>query len=152
MISFSLICKNIHEFEGWFRTSEDYEIQLKKGLISCPNCNNTSIQKALMAPAVKSSKKFNDNFINKKNDNSNNLENKAAIGDNDLRVALRNIRTYVEKNCENVGDNFANEARLISQGKRKARGIYGKVGNKEAEKLLDEGIEISAVPWIKDDA
>jgi hypothetical protein len=152
MINFSLICKNNHEFEGWFRTSEDYEIQLKKGLISCPNCNNTSIQKALMAPAVKSSKKFNDNLVNKKNDNSNNLENKAAIGDSDLRVALRNIRTYVEKNCENVGDNFANEARLISQGKKKERGIYGKVDNKEAEKLLDEGIDISAVPWIKDDA
>ena len=105
-----------------------------------------------MAPAVKSSKKFNDKFSNKKNGNSNNLDNKAVIGDNDLRMALRNIRSYVEKNCENVGDNFANEARLISKGKKKARGIYGKVDNKEAEKLLDEGIEISAVPWIKDDA
>mgnify|MGYP001319386042 FL=1 len=152
MISFSLICKNNHEFEGWFRTSEDYELQLKKGLISCPSCNNTAIQKALMAPAVKSSKKLNNNFIDNKNVNSNNLENKAVIGDNDLRMALRNIRTYVEKNCDNVGDDFANEARLISKGKKKARGIYGKVDNKEAEKLLDEGIEISAVPWIKDDA
>ena len=148
MISFSLICENNHKFEGWFRTSEDYEFQLKKNLISCPNCNNTVIQKALMAPAVKSSKKLND----KKNENSNNLDNKAVIGDNDLRMALRNIRRYVEKSCENVGDNFANEARLISKGKKKARGIYGKVDNKEAEKLLDEGIEISAVPWIKDDA
>ena len=152
MISFSLICKNNHEFEGWFRTSEDYEFQLKKNLISCPNCNNTFIQKALMAPAVKSSKKLNDKFSDKKNENSNNLDNKAVVGDNDLRMALRNIRSYVEKNCENVGDNFANEARLISKGKKKARGIYGKVDSKEAEKLLDEGIEISAVPWLKDDA
>ena len=152
MISFSLICKNNHEFEGWFRTSEDYELQLKKGLISCPSCNNTAIHKALMAPAVKSSKKLNDKLSDKKDENSNNLDNKAVIGDNDLRMALRNIRSYVEKNCENVGDNFANEARLISKGKKKARGIYGKVDNKEAEKLLDEGIEISAVPWIKDDA
>tara|TARA_E500000178_G_scaffold59941_1_gene56517 strand:+ start:244 stop:702 length:459 start_codon:yes stop_codon:yes gene_type:complete len=152
MISFSLICKNNHEFEGWFRTSEDYELQLKKNLISCPNCNNTVIQKALMAPAVKSSKKSNDNLIDKKIKNSINLDNKAVIGDNDLRMALRSIRAYVEKNCENVGDNFANEARLISKGKKKARGIYGKVNNKEAEKLLDEGIEINAVPWIKDDA
>ena len=152
MISFSLICKNNHEFEAWFRTSEDYEFQLKKNLISCPNCSNTVIQKALMAPAVKSSKKSNDKFSDKKNENSNNLDNKAVIGDNELRMALRNIRTYVEKNCENVGNNFANEARLISKGKKQARGIYGKVDNKEAEKLLDEGIEISALPWIKDDA
>ena len=152
MISFSLICKNNHEFEGWFRTSEDYEFQLKKNLISCPNCSNTVIQKALMAPAVKSSKKLNNKLNDKKNQNSNNLDNKSVIGDNDLRMALRNIRTYVEKNCENVGDKFANEARLISKGKKKPRGIYGKVDNKEAEKLLDEGIEITAVPWIKDDA
>ena len=148
MINYSLICKQEHKFEGWFRTSEDYEIQLKKNLISCPNCNNTVIQKALMAPAVKSSKKLND----KKNETSNNLDNKAVIGDSDLRMALRNIRTYVEKNCENVGDKFANEARLISKGKKKPRGIYGKVDKNEAEKLLDEGIEITAVPWIKDDA
>jgi len=57
MINFSLICKKNHEFEGWFRTSEDYDSQIKQGLISCPFCNDTSISKALMAPAVRSSKK-----------------------------------------------------------------------------------------------
>ena len=42
MISFSLKCENNHQFEGWFRSSVDYEDQVKKGLISCPNCNNIS--------------------------------------------------------------------------------------------------------------
>ena len=48
MISFSLKCENNHQFEGWFRSSVDYEDQVKKGLISCPNCNNKKISKALL--------------------------------------------------------------------------------------------------------
>ena len=58
MISFSLKCENNHQFECWFRSSLDYEDQVKKGFISCPTCNNKKISKALMAPAVRSSKKL----------------------------------------------------------------------------------------------
>ena len=53
---------------------------------------------------------------------------------------------------KNVGDNFANEARLISKGEAKNRNIYGKVSSKEAENLKDEGIEVTSIPWIKDDS
>ena len=56
MINYSLICKQEHKFEGWFRTSEDYEEQARKGLVSCPTCHDKEISKALMAQAVKSSK------------------------------------------------------------------------------------------------
>ena len=153
MINFSLICEKNHEFEGWFRTSEDYESQIKQGLISCPFCNDTSISKALMAPAVRSSKKtYAETLPTHKNEKNNKIENKSLIKDDNIRVALRNFRSYIEKNCEDVGDNFAKEARLISKGESKERSIYGKVNNKDAEKLLDEGIEITAIPWIKDDA
>ena len=153
MINFSLICEKNHEFEGWFRTSEDYESQIKQGLISCPFCNDTSISKALMAPAVRSSKKTHvKKFPSHKNEKNKKIENKSLIKDDNIRVALRNFRSYIEKNCEDVGDNFAKEARLISKGESKERSIYGKVNNKDAEKLLDEGIEITPIPWIKDDA
>jgi len=153
MINFSLICKKNHEFEGWFRTSEDYESQIKQGLISCPFCNDTSISKALMAPAVRSSKKKHvEKLPSHKNETNNKIENKSLIKDDNIRVALRNFRSYIEKNCEDVGDNFAKDARLISKGESKERSIYGKVNNEDAEKLLDEGIEINAIPWIKDDA
>ena len=153
MISFSLICEKNHEFEGWFRTSEDFESQIKQGLISCPFCNNASISKALMAPTVRSSKKTQlEKLPSHKYEKNKKIENKSLIKDDNIRVALRNFRSYIEKNCEDVGDNFAKEARLISKGESKERSIYGKVNNKDAEKLLDEGIEITAIPWIKDDA
>ena len=153
MINFSLICQKNHEFEGWFRTSKDYDSQIKQGLISCPFCNDTSISKALMAPAVRSSNKTHvETLPSIKNEKNKKIENKSLIKDDNIRVALRNFRSYIEKNCEDVGDNFAKEARLISKGESKERSIYGKVNNKDAEKLLDEGIEITAIPWIKDDA
>ena len=153
MINFSLKCEKNHEFEGWFRTSEDYESQIKQGLISCPFCNETSISKALMAPTVRSSKKTHvETLPSHKNEKNKKIENKSLIKNDNIRVALRNFRSYIEKNCEDVGDNFAKEARLISKGESKERSIYGKVDNKDAEKLLDEGIEITAIPWIKDDA
>ena len=153
MINFSLKCEKNHEFEGWFRTSEDYESQIKQGLVSCPFCNVKSISKALMAPAVRSSKKTHvETQPSHNNEKNKKIENKSLIKDDNIRVALRNFRSYIEKNCEDVGDNFAKEARLISKGESKERSIYGKVNNKDAEKLLDEGIEITAIPWIKDDA
>ena len=62
------------------------------------------------------------------------------------------LQRDLQKNCENVGDNFANEARLISKGEAKNRNIYGKVSSKEAENLKDEGIEVTSIPWIKDDS
>ena len=153
MISFSLKCENNHQFEGWFRSSDDYEDQEKNGLISCPTCNNKKISKALMAPTVKSSKKLDKKTVNNNpTDNLNGADKKVVAGDYDIRQALSSLRTYVEKNCENVGDNFANEARLISKGEAKNRNIFGKVSSKEAENLKDEGIEVTSIPWIKDDS
>ena len=99
MISFSLKCENNHQFEGWFRSSVDYEDQVKKGLISCPNCNNKKISKALMSPAVRSSKKLDKKTVNNNPiDNLSGADKKVVAGDYDIRQALRSLRSYVEKN------------------------------------------------------
>ena len=73
-------------------------------------------------------------------------------GHDQIKSTLRMIRSYVEKNCENVGENFAKEARLINEGASKPRGIYGKASKQEAEELIDEGIDLTAIPWVKDDS
>ena len=43
----------------------------------------------------------------------------------ELREALLKVREQVEKNCEHVGDKFAEEARKIHYGESDKRGIYG---------------------------
>ena len=52
MIRFSLRCTSDHEFEGWFRSGDSFEAQQQAGEIACPECGDTHIEKALMAPAI----------------------------------------------------------------------------------------------------
>ncbi|WP_375573019.1 DUF1178 family protein [Ahrensia marina] len=52
MISYSLRCSNNHAFDGWFRGSDDFDMQVEGGLLQCPVCGDASISKALMAPNV----------------------------------------------------------------------------------------------------
>ena len=56
MISFTLRCSNDHVFDGWFRGGDDYERQLRNGLLTCPVCGDATIAKALMAPNVSTSR------------------------------------------------------------------------------------------------
>ena len=50
MILFTLRCARGHQFEGWFRDGDGFEAQQKVGAISCPECGETNVEKAVMAP------------------------------------------------------------------------------------------------------
>ena len=39
-----------HQFEGWFRDGDGFEAQQKAGEISCPECGEAKVEKAVMAP------------------------------------------------------------------------------------------------------
>ncbi len=52
MIRFSLQCSAAHRFDGWFRSGDDFLTQQKRGLLACPECGTTSVEKALMTPSV----------------------------------------------------------------------------------------------------
>ena len=66
----------------------------------------------------------------------------------ELRAMLRHLRTEIEKNCDYVGADFAEEARKIHHGEAEARGIFGEASEEEAEALREEGIEIGHIPWV----
>ena len=59
MIKYKLRCKCEHEFEGWFPSGKEYTKQKNKGMIQCPMCDSTAVDKAIMSPAVKTGKKGN---------------------------------------------------------------------------------------------
>ena len=52
MILFTLRCARRHQFEGWFRDGDGFEAQQKAGRISCPECGETKVEKAVMAPRL----------------------------------------------------------------------------------------------------
>src|SRR5262245_31429922 len=45
MIVFDLLCAEGHRFEGWFSSADDFDSQKKRGLLSCPACASSAIQR-----------------------------------------------------------------------------------------------------------
>lgn len=135
MISFDLRCNEGHVFEGWFGSSADYESQRDSGLVSCPLCGDSGVTKAPMAPNVAPSR-----------------ETPQRNGDKPTQAQafalLRQLRSYVEKNADYVGEAFAEEARRIHYGEVDERGIYGETTEEEAEELREEGIAVARIPWL----
>ena len=52
MIRYSLACAEAHAFESWFPSGEAFELQRDRGLVACPFCGSTAVEKQIMAPAV----------------------------------------------------------------------------------------------------
>ena len=59
---------------------------------------------------------------------------------------LQNLRKFVEKNFEFVGNNFANKVREVYYDKKSKKNIYGTTTPEEKEELKEEGIELLSVP------
>jgi hypothetical protein len=135
MIRFSLRCASGHEFEAWFQSGEGYEVQLQAGEIACPDCADTHVEKALMAPSIGRSRQAG-----------------PPISPAQMRQMLVHMRKQVEQNCDYVGPQFAEEARKIHYGEVDPRGIYGEATDVESKELTEEGIEFGRIPWVAPDA
>ena len=48
---------------------------------------------------------------------------------------------------KNVGDNFPREARSLHYVKKTSKGIYGRATPEETAELLEEGIDVTTIPW-----
>ena len=133
MIKYNLICKCGNTFESWFSSSSEFDFLCKKKLIKCIYCESSVVKKTVMAPNLssKSNKVFKKTKLEKK-----------------IKKQLLDFRKYIEKNCKNVGENFTREARSIHYDKKISQSIYGKATAEEATELLEEGIEVTTIPWV----
>jgi hypothetical protein len=129
MIRYDLRCENDDEFEAWFGSMADYDKQAAAGLIECPHCASTRIEKAPMAPAVRTSRK------------------KEAQKERAVAMAMAaKVREHIKDNFDYVGDKFADEARKMHSGESEERAIWGETTPEQAEALAEEGIPASPLP------
>lgn len=152
MILYTLHCPADHRFEAWFKDSAAYERQAKRGLISCPVCHSSAIDRAPMAPRIAKGKavQMAEAPAAEAPAPENTAPNPADTGGMSVAASpelMKALRDVVEKHCENVGDRFAEEARRMHYGEAKERGIYGRSTPDETKELLDEGIEVMPLPW-----
>ncbi len=139
MIVFDLKCSNDHEFETWFPSSEAFDKQRKAKKVVCPVCNDTKVDKALMAPSVSGTKKKGEKAVH--------LSSKGEEQVGKYMAALKEIRQKVEENSDYVGDKFPEEARKIHYGETEERSIHGEATDEEAAELVEEGIDVQKIPW-----
>lgn len=138
MIVYNLKCQNDHTFEVWFRNSTDYTDQVAAKEVQCPMCESTSVGKALMAPNIGARKSGKQPYV------------QAA---SQMHQMMREMHKRITENCDYVGDTFAKEARAIHEGSAEERGIYGEATAEEASELIEDGIEVAAIPTLpKSDA
>jgi hypothetical protein len=148
MIHYQLRCSADHAFDGWFRDSAAFDEQSARGLVTCPACGATDVVRALMAPAVGRGRAAPAQVEAVPESPPAPQPTVGGPLPDQVRAALQRLRAEVEKRCENVGDRFAEEARLIHSGESPARGIYGEATPEQAERLADEGIEVAQIPWL----
>lgn len=180
MIRYSLVCDIGHDFEGWFRNSDDFDGQSGRGLVACPACGSTTIRKGLMAPSVATARARDARAHAQPSATGSDQApadgpaqdgaartrpevpdagpalQQTALMPRDLQArelleALRQARARIIGNSEDVGENFAEEARRIHYGEAAERSIFGKTSPKDAEALLDEGISVFPLPDLPDD-
>lgn len=60
--------------------------------------------------------------------------------------AVNSLRDHVTDNFEDVGTEFADEARKIHYGEADERGIYGEATDDEVLELDEEGVEFFRLP------
>ncbi|MBT3180994.1 MAG: DUF1178 family protein, partial [Deltaproteobacteria bacterium] len=126
MYALDLICSNGHKFESWFRNRASFEEQQMEDLITCPHCNDNNI-KQIISPAR----------IGKHQDDKNNSQKVDSP-----KVDPEKVVEFMEKNFDDVGKDFPEEALRIHLGESEKRCIRGTATPGEEIELKEEGVPI----------
>ncbi len=139
MIVFDLGCGNNHRFEGWFASSDDFERQLGRKLISCPLCGNANVVRLPHAAYIKTG---GSDRAPRAEATAVTSQQYANVG----REVLTRLIEHIIENTEDVGAEFPEEARKIHYREAPDRRIRGTASREEVEELKEEGIEVVALP------
>jgi hypothetical protein len=123
MIVFDLQCRDGGEtFEVWFRSGSDYDAQRTSGLVECPFCGSSNVDKAPMAPRL------------------------PRKGSADPLAKLAAIQAEMLKGSRWVGDAFPATARAMHAGEVDREQVHGNATIEQAKALADEGVPVAPLP------
>ena len=132
MIRYALRCDHDHSFDSWFGSSADFDRLRAADMVACAVCGSTAVTKELMTPGI----------------SAQSAERPLSAPASPAEQALLELRRRIEATAENVGRDFAGEARRIHDGEAPERAIYGEARPSEARALIEDGIEIAPLPWL----
>jgi hypothetical protein len=127
---YNLSCEHDHRFEGWFSSEEDFSTQLMDQRIECPVCDSNSVRRLPSAPRLNL---------------SGGQEPQAGIS-TQIQAQIREMVQRIVANTEDVGEQFAEEARRMHYNEAPERAIRGVATVHECEALVEEGIDVMPLP------
>lgn len=147
MIVFDLLCSKGHRFEGWFNSAADYASQKERGLVSCPKCSTTAVERVPSAtranlgaqPPKPAPDATSSNMVK-----TPEMDGKDAFAI--AQMLYSKMLDEILTKTEDVGREFASEARRIHYEEAPARAIRGQATNEEHDALVDEGIPVARFP------
>ncbi len=144
MIKYALKCPGGHAFESWFASAAAYDALEAAGRLTCAICGGSGVEKALMAPRLRSTDADAEGAGAPSERTS---ERRLARPASPAEAALTELRQRIEANTEDVGRRFAAEARAIHDGSAPERAIRGQADAAEARALVEEGVPILPLPF-----
>ena len=157
MIRYNLVCDKRHEFESWFANSGAYDKQAKRGLVSCPHCGSTKVEKTIMAPRLARTDKGGPIVAPvEEAAPPAPADTPAPVAmispqEREFRKKLKELRDHLTANADNVGKKFPEVARKMHYGEVEHRSIFGEASQKDAKELHEEGIEFHPLPVLPDE-
>ena len=143
-----LQCAHQHSFEGWFASEDDYLGQLARGLVSCPLCGDTQIQKMLSAPRLNLRAGRQPEREQSRPEPDSALEPGPLPPSPALQARFLAAMRDVMANTEDVGERFADQARAMHHGDADPRNIRGRTTPDVAMELMEEGIPTLPLPQL----
>ena len=165
----------MHTFEGWFGSEDDYQSQRQRNLVACPLCANTEVRKLPSAPRLNFGAEAPRQAKSAAKEESSTaagsvapitglpglpavsaVPSPEAVASSLAQVhpeaaemvqeAWMKMVKHVIANTEDVGQNFAEEARKMHYGESEERNLRGQASVEETQDLLEEGIEVMPLP------
>jgi hypothetical protein len=148
MIVFDLLCSKGHRFEGWFNSAADYGSQKDRGLVSCPKCSTTAVERVPSATRANLGAQP-PKPVPVPAPATNMVKTPEMDGKDALAIAQMLYSKMLDEiltKTEDVGREFASEARKIHYDEAPARAIRGQATQEEHDALVDEGIPVARFP------
>jgi hypothetical protein len=136
---YNLSCERHHRFEGWFASEEDFLSQSTGQQLVCPICDSLKVGKLPSAPHLNLSAAKADSPAA----SDAGLHSPAM---SQFQQRLMEMARHVVENTEDVGDDFAEEARRIHYNEVPEHGIRGIASVQQCEELAEEGIDVFQLP------
>lgn len=149
-----LRCAQDHAFEGWFAGEADFQDQLQRGVVQCPLCGDSEVRKVLSAPRINLGARA-QSPVETPGASRSNAERPASEDRTPKTAALPSVtepttpeRAWLQwarsvvAQSEDVGPQFAEEARRMHHGEAPERAIRGQASVQETVELIEEGIAV----------